>query len=469
MTEDIVVRLYEFGKISMSELRELGVDLSYQELSHFVEVINSIHGGEQRVFSLEYSHKDRKHYLRAHGSVGFAYYLKGRKRITFQVLPKPFRTDPDDRRSVHFFLQLLNLAGGMRVGSEEINTLAEEYSRSGDIDELFKSMYVLLLARALGEGPYLEYGEIEENSKVLRGRILMSRMARKPPWKQEVPVRYSVMLEDNPLNRILKRALEIVVTTSRWKPTRKIGGVLMGAFEGVSPPMYGDSSRVTFNHLNERFRTVFNLAEAIISGFRGIGTFTKVLPGIFISMDTLFESLVYHTIRTALAGDAEVRAQESLPHLIRNARDYEMKRGAIFMVGNPLPDVVVRTAKGVCAVDAKYRNLYVYLHNEGRSVRKLVRKSSELYQAYAYAKLLNGGVILVYPRLEGRYNNWIPDLFEADERDVLRFFDGTKFAVLGYELSRIGKDVEIAPGTVRLGDDVREGLRDFLLGFCGEL
>jgi len=146
-----------------------------------------------------------------------------------------------------------------------------------------------------------------------------------------------------------------------------------------------------------------------------------------------------------------------------------MKRGAIFMVGNPLPDVVVRTAKGVCAVDAKYRNLYVYLHNEGRSVRKLVRKSSELYQAYAYAKLINGGVILVYPRLEGRYNNWIPDLFEADERDVLRFFDGTKFAVLGYELSRIGKDVEIAPGTVKLGDDVREGLRDFLLGFCGEL
>jgi len=469
MTEDIVVRLYEFGRVSVSRLRERGVDVSYPELSHFVEVVNSVHGGEHKVFSLEYSPREREHYLRAHGSVGFAYYVTKGKRITFQVLPKPFKTDPDDRRSVQFFLQLLNLAKGMRVSSGEMRVLAEEYSKSGDIDELFKSMYVLLLAKALSEGPYIEYGEVEENSRVLRGRILMSRVAREPPWKMEVPIRYSVMLEDNPLNRILRRALEIVVTSSRWKSTRKIGGILLSAFMDVSPPAYGDSSRVAFNHLNERFRTVFSLAEAIISGFRGVGTYKRVLPGIFVSMDRLFEGLVYHTIRAAMAGEAEVRAEEKLPHLIKNAREYEEKRRAVFMMGNPLPDVVVKCNGSALIVESKYRNLQVYLHNEGRSVRKLVRKSSELYQAYAYAKLLNGGVILVYPRLEGRYNHWIPDLFEADERDVLRFFDGTKFAILGYELSRIGKDIEIHPGTVTLRDEVREGLRGFLKNFCGEL
>lgn len=469
MTQDVVVRFYEFGKIPMSRLRGMGVNLSYPELSHFVEVINAVHGGEHTVFSLEYSPRDREHYLRAHGSVGFAYYVTNGKKITFQVLPKPFRTDPDDRRSVQFFLQLLNLVRGMRVGAGELRALSEEYSRTGDIDELFKSMYVLLLAKALSEGPYIEYGEVEENSGVLRGRLLMNRMARKPPWKLEVPVRYSVMMEDNPLNRVLKRALEIVVTTSKWKSTRKLGGMLMGAFVEVGPLRYGDSSRVAFNHLSERFRNVFNLAEAIISGFVGIGTRNRVLPGIFVSMDRLFEGLVYHTIRAVLGGEAEVRAQESLPHLIKNAREYEEKRRAMFMMGNPLPDVVVKCKKGRFIVESKYRSLSVYLHNQGRSVRKLVRKSSELYQAYAYAKLVGGGVILIYPRLEGRYNHWIPDLFEAGERDVLRFFDGTKLAVLGYELSRVGKDVRIEHGAVAVSDEIREGLKDFLLNFCGDL
>jgi 5-methylcytosine-specific restriction enzyme subunit McrC len=447
----------------------MGVNLSYPELSHFVEVVNSIHGGEHRVFTIEYSTQRREHLLRAHGSVGFAYYVRNGKRITFQVLPKPFRRDPNERRSVQFFLQLLNLARGMEFGRSELSLLAEEYSRSGNIDELFKSMYVLLLARALLEGNYLEYGVVSESSKIVRGRILMSRLARKPPWNPEVPVEYSVMREDNPLNRVLKGALELVVRTSRWKSTRKLGGLLMSAFLEVSSPRPGDSSRVTFNHLNERFRTVFHLAETILSGFSGRGFTARVLPGIFISMDSLFESLLYHTMKSAIGREAEVRFQEALPHVIRNAREYELRRRALFMMGRPLPDILVKSEEGSCVVDAKYRDLYVYLHHKKRGQRKLVRNSGELYQAYTYAKLAGGNVILVYPRLEGRYNYWLPDLFSAEDGDAVEFFDGTKLAILGYELSRVGNGVEITRGGVSLSEELADGLRDFLLRFCGEV
>ena len=466
---EVVVRLHEFERVPLSKLRAMGVDISHPELSHFVEVINAIHGREHSVFSIEYSPRRREHYLRAHGSIGFAYYIRKGKRITFQVLPKPFRADPDDRRSIQFFLHLLNLAKGMKLERGHLNALGDEYSRSGDIDELFKSMYVLLLSKALGEGPYLEYGEIEENSKVIRGRILVSRIARRPPWEPEVPVRYSIMLENNPLNRVLKGALAIVMSTAKWKPTKRLGGVLMGAFQGVDFPQPGDGAKVTFNHLNERFRTVFNLAETILSAFTGLGTGDRILPGIFISMDELFEALVYQTIRSALGREAEVRFEESLPHIIRNAREYEIKRRAVFMMGNPLPDITIRTEKGSCIVEVKYRDLYVRLNNEGRRVRKLVRNSSELYQAYAYAKLFGGGVLLIYPRLEGRYNHWLPDLFTAGADDVLRFFDGTKLGIFGYEISRIGDGVVVDGSGVFLEEELGERVREFLLDFCGEL
>ncbi|WP_297498591.1 restriction endonuclease [Thermococcus sp.] len=466
---EAVVRLHEFERIPLSRLREMRVNLSHSELSHFVEVVNAIHGRRHRVFSIEYSPRRREHYLRAHGSIGFAYYVRRNERITFQVLPKPFRADPDDRRSIQFFLHLLNLAKGMRLERGHLNAIGDEYSKSGNIDELFKSMYVLLLAKALGEGLYLEYGEIEESSRVIRGRILVSRMARRPPWETELPVRYSLMLENNPLNRILKGALSVVVSTAKWKPTKRLGGVLIGAFQGVDFPYPGDGARVNFNHLNERFRTVFNLAETILSAFTGLGTGDRIFPGIFISMDELFEALIYQTIRSALGRDAEVRFEESLPHIIRNARDYEIKKRAVFMMGNPLPDITIRTGKGACVVEVKYRDLYVRVNNEGRRVRKLVRNSSELYQAYAYAKLFGGGVLLIYPRLEGRYNYWLPDFFAPGEGDVLRFFDGTKLGIFGYEISRIGDGVSIDGSGVYLDDELRERLRGFLLNFCGEL
>jgi len=457
----MIIKLYEFGKRAIDE-----TGLTRGELFHLVDVVNSVHGREHDVLTIEYSRRDGRYYLRAHGSVGFAYYVKSGRRITLQVLPKPFKTDPDDRRSVYLFLQLLNLAKSLGMG-DELEMLAREYNENGNIDELFKGMYVAALARAVHEGPHLEYGEVEEMAGVARGRILVNRLARKPPWRPEIPVRYSVMLEDNPLNRVLKWALEIVVKTSRWGSTKKLGGSLLGTFHDVGSPRPDDISRVTFNHLNERFRRVFELAEAIIQGHIGRGTYNRVLPGIFVSMDGLFEGLVYHTVRTALAGSAEVRAEESLPHPIRNAHDYELRRGAIFTLGTPLPDVVVRTPRGSCVIEVKYRNLNVHVRKKGRPVRKLVRKSSELYQAYTYAKLLGGGAILVYPRLEGRYNHWIPDMFEADERDVLRFFDGTKFAVLGYELSRVGNGVEIRRGRVKLDEVLKESLGEFLAEFCG--
>ncbi|WP_054841028.1 hypothetical protein [Thermococcus peptonophilus] len=105
-----------------------------------------------------------------------------------------------------------------------------------------------------------------------------------------------------------------------------------------------------------------------------------------------------------------------------------------------------------------------------------MRKSDELYQAYTYSRLVSeywGGtrevpVLLIYPRLEGIYNHWIPNLFSARPEDTFEFFDGTRVGgVFGYELSMIGGDeILLRKNSVVIDEDTAENLRSFILGLC---
>ncbi|NJF24766.1 McrC family protein [Thermococcus sp. Bubb.Bath] len=467
-----IVTLYEFANKPLTELKSLGLQVDEREIIKFAEGINALYGGDSPVFTVTYDPRRDKYYLRTHGSVGFAYYLSDEGVVLVQVLPKPFRYEREDGHSLLFLLQLFNMYYQMGLEPSEIKDIVFEYSRQKALDEIFRYLYVLLLSRALSRGLYYEYGELEESSQTVRGRILLGELARRPPWKADLPIRYSVLLEDNPLNRVLKGALEVAVKSARLSETRKVGGVLLDLFGDVDDPRPGDFGKVSFNHLNERFRTVFRLARVMYSEL-GTGGSRRFLPGVFIRMDELFETLVYKTLKTALGHDAEVRFQVQLPHVIKNANEIEARFGAFFMMGNPLPDIVVSTGNGTCVVEVKYRNLYVYHKAENRLYRKLVRNSNELYQAYTYSRLVSEyrgsekvPVILIYPRLEGIYNHWIPDLFSARMEDTFEFFDGTRVGVFGYELSVIGEEILLRRNSVVINEDTAENLRSFILALC---
>lgn len=467
-----VVTLYEFENRPLSELKKLGLQTGERELMKFAEAVNSLYGGDSPVFTVTYDPRRDEYHLKTHGSVGFAYYLGDEGIVLVQVLPKPFRYDREDGRSLLFFLQLFNMYYQMGLEPNEIRALVFEYGRQKALDEIFKYLYVLMLSRALSRGLYYEYGEIEESSQTVRGRILVNELARRPAWNADLPVRYSLLLEDNPLNRVLKGALEVAVKSARLSETRKVGGILLDLFRDVGDPKPGDFGKVSFNHLNERFRTVFRLARVMYFGLAAGGS-RRFLPGVFIRMDELFETLVYRTLKAVLGNEAEVRFQVQLPHVIKNAGEIEARFGALFMMGNPLPDIVVSTDEGTCVVEVKYRNLYVYHRGENRAHRKLVRKSDELYQAYTYSRLVSEylgtkkvPVLLVYPRLEGIYNHWIPNIFSARLEDTFEFFDGTRVGVFGYELSMIGDEILLRKNSVVIDEDTAENLKSFILGLC---
>ena len=49
----------------------------------------------------------------------------------------------------------------------------------------------------------------------------------------------------------------------------------------------------------------------------------------------------------------------------------------------------------------------------------------------------------------------------------IQFFDGTRFGLFGYELSRIGKDIFVTKNGVILRENVAENLREHLMFLCG--
>ncbi|ASJ09307.1 restriction endonuclease [Thermococcus siculi] len=458
-----VITLYEFQRRYLQSLSAEGIDVSPGELQRFFDFINETYGGDHDVLSLNYDIKKRDYYIKAHGSVGFAYYF-GRTPFMMQVLPRPYRNDPDEKRSITFFLNLLNLSGGLGMGPRDIESAASAYTEgSKTLHELFFYLYVSLLGREVFRGMYREYRETEDNTKTIRGRVLLSRLVRRNPMYASVPVRHTYLSTDSAMNRVLKAALETTIRNSEWKGVRKAAETLLGHFHEVSNLRPNDVVRVVPNPLNERFLPAYKLAKLIIFGFNERGWEKNFHPGIFIGMDRLFEDLVYHTVRAVLDGYGVVYKQYSLPHVVKDAAEIESKAGAIFTFGAPLPDILIRTDSGNCIIEVKYRSLSVRIRD--RWQRKLVRNSNELYQVYTYSKLSGGGAVIVYPRLKGVYNSWLQDIF-GDDREVFQFFDGTPFGVFGYELSRIGYDVIITKNGVVLDEKLKRELREFLLEFC---
>ncbi len=57
-------------------------------------------------------------------------------------------------------------------------------------------------------------------------------------------------------------------------------------------------------------------------------------------------------------------------------------------------------------------------------------------------------------------------MFEPSGGELLSFFDGTPFALFGYELSRVGTDVFITRNGVVLRDSIARNLRETLLALC---
>ena len=161
---------------------------------------------------------------------------------------------------------------------------------------------------------------------------------------------------------------------------------------------------VIFSRLNERFIIPFNFAKIILKSF--LNQSRKEGAGFFIDMNELFEYYVYRALKKAYPDEITVEYRKGIGHLLERQQ-------------SQIPDITLIDKNGKkLLVEVKYKEYSSVLRND-------------LYQVYAYTKVGNADVILVYPRRKG---------FNQDlEKQEKKFFDGGKLFILPFNIDIISK------------------------------
>jgi len=279
-------------------------------------------------------------------------------------------------------LFVLSYAMGVTAWRQESFALAEAKTL---VDAIVPG-FVHQLRTALRRGVMQGYRSTDDALLTIRGRIrvgdqLTRRFGIAPP----IEVSFDEFTEDIPLNRILRAATNRLVRL-RNPEYRQVLRSLETAFAGVALVDF-DSRRIpeiAYTRLNERFRSVAELARLILmSTSFDLGTGTVGASSFLVDMNRAFEDFVVGALRDALKLSPGVLVQEASgrPLYLDEARRIPLK-----------PDISVWDgSRCVFVGDVKYKRIQFegYLN-------------ADIYQmtAYAIATGLPGG-ILVYAAGEG--------------------------------------------------------------------
>jgi 5-methylcytosine-specific restriction endonuclease McrBC regulatory subunit McrC len=195
-------------------------------------------------------------------------------------------------------------------------------------------------------------------------------------------VRYHGLSIDNPLNRVLYRALEelIHVDNSGYRSMLYESLELLGDAEELDYMLNRDIASVKFHRLNERFKQAYMLALLIL-GYRGIIAKEEPLP-LVEDINKLFQKYVCVVLR------------KNLNYHVEEQREYRISQNnsenSIFSE-KIIPDIIVKANGKIIPIDVKCKLLE---KEEGEKV-----DPSDFYQVMFYAHYFNSPItFLVYPK-----------------------------------------------------------------------
>lgn len=375
------ISLREFGRVHIGNLDVTGPSVR-PDHARQMERLRRRHGfdvfartGETTLTALNYV-----------GAVQFG-------ELTVEVLPKvEGMGDTTIRRNL---VAMLSLAYGLEVSIGEAAGVATQ--RFGLLEFLVR-LFVNKLFAELHRGLVRRYESREENLSVLRGRVLIGEQVRRNlAAPDKFYCGFEEFTEDNPLNRILKAALRLLVAFSRNVENQRSLAELLLAFEGVetidrrSLPWH----EVRVDRLSARYLPCFNLAKLFLQQ-----TPPDVTAGnaaglsVFFDMNRLFEEYIGRIAVKALRPlGFDVRLQEARSHL---AYDENEECNAFLL----RPDIVGRVGnKPAWIIDTKWKALSQDESREGVS-------QDDMYQMYAYSQRYScPEVVLMYPHHAGLGSN----------------------------------------------------------------
>lgn len=235
---------------------------------------------------------------------------------------------------------------GHAYGLGRIQESSSPITASEDIGEFLLEVFATELERLLGRGLRAAYVERRADLPVLRGRLLVDRMARRGPHElARLPVQYEDYTHDVPANRVLLYTLRVLPRARNPRLESRLGRVrrLLGS---LTPGRFssGDIEAFRYDRLTEHYRTVHRLCQLLIDaiGLEGSAG-SRRAPSFLINMNALFERFLEGWFAQAMIW----------PHHAKGQVQQRLDTGSHLAIK---PDVVIfERSVPVAVVDAKYK------------------------------------------------------------------------------------------------------------------
>ena len=338
-----------------------------------------------------------------------------------EVLPKVFNDDIEPaektRKTLITMLRCLRDSPFKQGDSAEIRTT------NMPLLEVYISQFLSLTNQLIKRGIRSDYVRVQNNSKFLRGRLLVSQQIRSNMLHPErFAIEYDEYLVNRPANRLIKATLALVTRVAQSSKNQRLARGLSFAFEDVpkSTDIRTDFQKVKTDRSMSYYQNVLEWCRLLLNGHGptsstgGFNTLSILYP-----MERIFEDYVAHRLRPKLGSYFEgctLKTQAATDSLVENHNDKP-----IFKLKPDL--LIIKGVETVCVMDTKWKLLDASDHRNKYGISQ-----ADMYQLYAYGhKYLKKSkppkkLMLVYPKTD-KFEKRLP-LFEYEkglELDVVPF------------------------------------------------
>lgn len=306
--------------------------------------------------------------------------------VSIEILPKIYINSSDYDGSRKALLNMLNKSGIVKFNYSSLSML-NIYDMN--LNEILSLIFARTLQKQLSKGAYLEYINIEENTKSLKGRILVKDHIKNiSRGSSDVFCKFEEFSINNKLNKIFKTCIYKIVRNVKNSETIKILSHMQVVFSEVD---YIDTSNkenldYKFTRLNSRFEESFLLAKMILRSYSSIGNKGSDKSfAILFEMNNVYERYITNLLRRNL-DKYIIHSQHNKYKLLRN----ENTDKDIFSL---ILDIVIEVDnKERLIIDTKWKRI-----NESKNRHGVKRE--DLYQMYAYLTRYKDvkSSILLYP------------------------------------------------------------------------
>ena len=304
---------------------------------------------------------------------------------TLEILSKIDGEDGEVRKAL---LRMLAVAWELRVADGDLTELD---TQRHDLLELLIGLFAGRLLAAVRRGLPHRYVAHEEDLKLLRGRLDVTRqlthLAVRP---DRLACRFDELSPDTPLNRVLKAAVARLACLTRSLANARHLAELAARFEPVRHSPEPLREPVRLDRTNTSFHDLYRLARLFLAGeWQSTAGGREAGFALLFPMNLLFEKFVGKSLQRALASchTVTVRLQDRRHYALSDADG----RTRLF---NLQPDAVIETPPdGPIVLDTKWKRLT-------SDKKALGVAESDVYQMLAYGRAYGAArLVLLYPCL----------------------------------------------------------------------